>query len=224
MTETVPASHPEPETLLDYAAGSLGEASSVLVATHLALCPQCRQEARRLEALGGALTAALEPAPLAPDALSAALARLDGPVPGIEPKPAASGFDDATVRAVPEPLRGYLGASLSALRWQWRGSGVREHPLAIGDGAVRASLIRVSAGSGLPSHTHAGTETTLVLTGAFRDDSGLYARGDVAIADSSTDHAPVATPGAECLCFAVVEGSLRLTGPVGRLFNRFLRL
>ena len=32
--------HPNEETLLDYASGALGEAWSVAVATHLAVCPE----------------------------------------------------------------------------------------------------------------------------------------------------------------------------------------
>lgn len=228
MPDTAPAFHPDPEVLLAYAAGSLDEAGSVLVATHLALCPACRDELARLEALGGALAAGLPPAPLAADALSAIMARLDEPEgPPAAPQP--TNFDEETRRSVPEPLRGYLGGNLRDLPWRWRGFAVRELPLAIGapatDGdGIRAALIRVRGGAALPAHTHTGVETTLVLSGAFLDGSSRFGRGDVATATSADDHQPVAVPGEECLCFAVIEGPLRLTGPIGRLFNRFVRL
>lgn len=225
MPDTAPAFHPEPESLLAYATGALGEAHSVLLATHLALCPRCRAEVGRLEAVGGLLAAELPPTPLARTALEATLARLDEPEPetpaAAAPRPR---LDDATRRAVPQPLRGYLAASLAELPWKRRGLAVREMPLAIGGGGIRAALIRVRGGGALPAHTHHGIETTLVLRGAFMDAGQRFGRGDVAIATSDDDHQPVAAEGEECLCFAVVEGALRLTGPVGRLLNPFLRL
>lgn len=222
MDNTAPTFHPDPEVLLAYAAGGLDEASSVLVATHLALCPRCRAEAGRLDAIGGALTAELPPAPLAPGALDAALARLDA-APEPPPVPPAP-VDDETRRSVPEPLRSYLGGSLGTLPWRWRGPAMRELPVAIGDGRIRASLLRVRGGASMLAHTHEGVETTLVLRGAFRDGGADFRRGDVATATGDNDHRPVAAPGEDCLCFAVIDGPLRLTGPVGRLLGRFLRL
>ena len=35
--------HPDDELLLDYASGALGEAESLVIATHMALCPICRR-------------------------------------------------------------------------------------------------------------------------------------------------------------------------------------
>lgn len=222
MTDAAPNHHPEPEALLAYAAGGLGEAASVLVATHLALCPRCRLEVGRLEAVGGALTEAIEPAPMAPDALASVLSLLDQPDPEAGPPPAPRVFDDETLRSVPAPLRDYLGGSLSGLPWKWRGGAIRELPLAIGDGSVRAMLLRVRPGAAIPAHTHAGDETTIVLCGAYEDVTGRFARGDVATATSDLEHRPTATADGECICFSVIDGPLRLTGPIGRLFNRFL--
>lgn len=222
MIDAPPAFHPEPDVLLAYAAGGLDETNAVLVATHLALCPRCRSEVAELEALGGALTADAEPATLAPDALASVLARLDEPAP-VEPATATPVFDRETLEAVPSPLRDYLGGNLSDLPWKWRGGGIREVPLAIGQGPARATLIRVRPGAAIPAHTHTGTETTLVLRGAFVDEIGRFARGDVATATSDLDHRPVATSDAECICFAVMDGPLQLTGPIGRIINRFVK-
>ena len=49
-------------------------------------------------------------------------------------------------------------------------------------------------------------------------------RGDVAEADPSVNHQPVADPGEDCICLAVTDAPLRLTGPFGRLLNPFLRI
>lgn len=223
MSEPKPVFHPEPEVLLSYSAGSLDEANSVLVATHLALCPLCRTEAARLDAVGGLLSTELEPTALAPGALDAVLARLDDspPLPAAEPAPA---LDDETRLWVPEPLRGYLAGSLSDLPWKRRGQAIHELPLSLGSGPARAVLIRTGGGVALPAHTHEGVETTLVLRGAFHDDGGRFARGDVATATSDDDHQPIADPGDECLCFSVIDGPLRLTGRFTRFLNPFIKL
>src|SRR5207245_3768 len=61
--------HPDDSLLIEYAAGSLDEATALLVATHLALCPDCRRPVRRAEAVGGALLESAPSEPLASDAL-----------------------------------------------------------------------------------------------------------------------------------------------------------
>ena len=102
-----------------------------------------------------------------------------------------------------------------------RGRGVKEARIDIGDGSVRASAPDLPRGS-MPQHTHDGVESTIVLKGAFSDETGRYARGDVAIATADHDHAPVADASEECICFAVIDGPLRLTGPIGRVLNLFV--
>jgi putative transcriptional regulator len=50
--------------------------------------------------------------------------------------------------------------------------------------------------------------------------NGHYRRGDIAIADQEVDHRPVADREEDCICFAVTDAPIRLTGPVGRLLQR----
>ena len=59
-----------------------------------------------------------------------------------------------------------------------------------------------------------------MLKGGFSDKTGHFARGDVAVADAELDHIPVADLDADCICFAVTDAPLRLTGPFGRLMHR----
>ena len=77
----MPRYHPEDEVLFDYVTGALDEATSLLVATHLVLCPHCRGVVKSLEAVGGAL-----------------LEGLDEPVLAAMPSVSASGPDRAPVR------------------------------------------------------------------------------------------------------------------------------
>lgn len=233
-----PKHHLDDEALVAYASGALGEAESVLVATHLALCPSCRKRVSAYEAVGGSLIDTIAPADMQEDALSSVMAMLDGPTSSkrieVEARPLAqtvsaddaaerSAFDAETLSTVPEPLRTYIGGNLDALPWKSRGRGVKELSIDIGSGEVRASLLRIKPGERIPQHTHDGVESTLVLKGAFSDETGRYGRGDVAVATEDHDHAPVADKAEECICFAVIEGPLRFTGPIGRVLNLFVR-
>ena len=75
----------------------------------------------------------------------------------------------------------------------------------------------------MPRHTHGGEEITLVLAGAFSDEHGFYERGDVAVANENIEHRPVAHASGDCICLAVTDAPVRLTGGVGRLLNPFLK-
>ena len=84
-----PDHHPSEELLLDHAAGALAEASALIVATHLALCPRCRADVAALEAAGAGLLEAEETGAFDEALLEGALARLDRQ--DAPAKPAAEG-------------------------------------------------------------------------------------------------------------------------------------
>lgn len=212
----LPTRHPEDSLLMAYAAGSLPEAAALLVATHLAYCPLCRDEVGRFEAVGGALLDDVPPAEVEAGALDAVLAKLDGREPAPAPAP-------AFVEGTPRPLRDYLGGTLEEVKWRRLIPGVRQAPIAVNDPAARLGLLKIKSGSGVPEHTHQGGELTLVLHGWFTDKTGAYRRGDFAYADGDLTHRPVAGEGDDCVCLALSEGPMRLTGPLGRLLNPFVR-
>lgn len=202
----MPTHHPDESLLIEYAAGSLSEAKSLLVATHLALCVACRKAVEEAEIVGGALLEALD------DRLGA----------GDPREPAAeSRLIEVTRTAVsdsplPNPLRDYLGVAFADIRWRPVWLGLEEYRLPRLSG-VR--LLSIPGGGRMPRHTHEADELTLVLQGAFDDGSGHFARGDVALADPSIDHRPRADVGERCVCLAVEDGALQLTGWTGRLFR-----
>ncbi len=214
----MPAFHPPEEVLLAYAAGNLPEALSLVVATHLALCPQCRETVAACEAVGGALIEELDPAEVSNGALDAVMARLDAvALPEARPQK-IEGID----LRLPQPLRGYVGADLDSLAWHRVMPGLEEVEIETGSSGLRARLMRVAAGRTMPSHTHGGEEFTLVLTGAYNDASGHYACGDVQVADPGVDHQPVAEDGEPCVCLVVSDAPIKLTGRYGRLLNPFI--
>ena len=51
MAPSRPAHHPGDEHLLDYASGAAPHGLSLLVATHLTLCPECRRKVDAMEAV-----------------------------------------------------------------------------------------------------------------------------------------------------------------------------
>lgn len=206
---------------MDYASGASPEPVALLVACHVSLCRDCQAEIARLEALGGALFDELDAVPLGAEAVALALARLEVPE-NLKATPAAEASLPAE-RLIPRPLRGYLGDGLDALPWKGRGR-VAEAALLASYPGLRTRLLRIKAGTALPRHTHEGREYTLLLAGGYSDGSGHYLRGDMAVADASVDHRPLADDGDDCLCLMVTDAPLRLTGPFGRYLNFLVRL
>lgn len=200
--------HPDEALLIEYANGSLGEAKALLVATHLALCPACRTVVKVGEAAGAALafeSTAVDVAS-APD------------ITAIEVEQAKPAMAYGALE-VPQPLRGYLGASVSALGWRPVLRGMKEYPLPAFAGHTVVRLLAIEPGKRMPRHTHEGQELTLVLQGSFTDATGAYAKGDVATADASIDHQPQAGGAELCLCLAVEDAPVRLTGLNGALLG-----
>lgn len=122
----------------------------------------------------------------------------------------------------PRALQHYLSTPPDKLPFRTLLPGIAECRLASEDNA-EALLYKVRGGRKIPEHIHEGEEFTLVLSGALLDRGRRFCPGDVNIGDDSEAHAPVADAGQDCLCFVVLTGRLKLTGPIGRLFNRFMQ-
>jgi putative transcriptional regulator len=217
-----PVHHIHDDLLMDYAAGVCGEAEALIIASHLALCPECRVAVRDLERMGGAMLVEVEPAEMSAGSFAAVLGRIDGLAPEPPPRraPVTRPAEHGRI-VVPEPLRGYLGGDLDAVRWKPVIRGLDE--FALPTAGANTKLLRIRAGVTMPRHTHSGQELTLVLTGGFSDERGHFQRGDFTVNDSSVDHRPVADEDGDCICLAVVDKPLKLTGALGRLLNPFVR-
>ena len=213
--------HPDDELLVRYASGELAEAWSLLVATHIALCPDCRGKVHAAETIGGAFVEDAEPVAMSEGALDEVLLRADraagNPVPTMEqPRPAGA------KPVLPEPLRSYAGGDLPGLRWKRLGRGAYQIPLVNEGRAPTARLLRIPAGRPVPEHGHNGLELTMVLQGSFVDDGVRFAAGDVETADTDLEHQPVAEPGQDCICLAVTDAPLRFRGALARIAQPFL--
>jgi len=205
--------HPGEELLIAYAAGGAGEAVSLLVASHLSLCADCRAVVSRAEAAGGTLLSGIAPVALERNAYQSVLARLD--------KPSAEILRSAKIASeVPAPLQVYVGGDFGALDWRHITAGLAYFPLPT-KGRTRARLIRAYPGAGVASHSHRGEEWTLVLTGSFTDATGNYRAGDVQSATPQVRHKPVADPGPACINLVVTDAPLIFEGLLPKIVGKF---
>lgn len=207
--------NPSPDRLAAYAAGTLSPPEAVVVAAHLALCPENAAWVRRLMAVGGEMLEETRPEPMSGDALAHALARVESDAGETE---ALAPLND--MPELPEPLRRYaLGP------WRWMGPGVRVRDVhAPRDGDCRVILLRIEPGRQTPRHTHGGVELTCVLAGAYATETDRFDVGDLEEADGDVLHQPRVVSDEACLCVAALDGQILLDGWLGRMIQPFVRL
>jgi putative transcriptional regulator len=206
--------HPGDATLAAFAAGTLDEAKSLVVATHVSLCPACRNALRVFEHVGGALLESAEPTTMSAGALERAMVQLD------RPEAIATARLDARAGSFPAPLGQYdLG------QWHWIGRGVQYRSVAVNSAeGCRVFMLKAAPGTRLLRHRHTDIEWTCVFEGAFRHDLGRYGPGDFDEADESMEHNPTVEDGVPCICLVALKGSIELQGWMGRLLQPLVRM
>lgn len=208
--------------LMAHAAGILPEAFGLVVATHISLCDECRARLGAYEALGGAVLDDLGEVTMEDDALEATLRRIDAD-PGMRSAPKAPEPGPRAAGILPRPLRDYIGGDLEDVQWRPVGMGVRQSILST-QGGASVRLLHIPAGQAVPDHGHNGLEMTLVLRGAFRDQTDRFGPGDVEVATAGFEHTPVAEDGEDCICLAATDAPLRFNALLPRLAQPFLRI
>ena len=159
--------HHVPEAMLAAcAAGALPYPFALLVAAHATMCDRCRADLEAHGNVGGVVLEGLTSVAVSAETRAAVLHKLASD-PSPAPREASAGW-------VPRPLS--ILAGKDALRWRLIGFGARQAILWTGEpGSVR--LISVPAGQAVPAHSHGGNELTLVISGAFKDESGTFRAG-----------------------------------------------
>lgn len=209
--------HLSDQLLMAYSAGQLPEAFSLVVATHVSMCDECRARLGSFDAVGGALIEEIDEISMGEAALEAALARIDGLPQATQAEPLRP------AGIFPAPLADYVGGDLTSVRWRRVGGGVKQAILPTRREAS-ARLLYIPAGVAVPDHGHRGMELTLVLQGAFADENDRFNRGDIEIADEEVEHTPVALAGEDCICLAATDAPLRFRGLIPRLAQPLLRI
>ena len=200
---------------MGYASGNLPEAFSLVVATHISLCDECRARLESFDAVGGALLDTNDEIEMDAESLEATFALIAN-------SPTAPKSVVPTKDAVlPTPLQGYVGGDLDKVHWKNLGGGVKHAVLKTSRKAT-VRLLQIPAGAAMPDHGHRGTELTLVLKGAFRDEDGRFGRGDIEIANEDLHHTPVAEQGEDCICLAATDAPLRFRRLIPRIAQPFI--
>ena len=215
---------------MSFSAGQMPDALGIIIACHIEKCPLCKERAAFYEQLGGQILMSTEPSPLAPQVLDKLLCELDAEHDGAAnegqtPNEAQTSIitEIQQIKHLPKPLRRFVSKEFSQLPWSGMSKSLKEFELPISGNGYTAKFYKISAGKELPVHTHRGNEYTLVLDGSFSDTAGEYHQGDFILADTQTIHQPKAANDADCICFAVTDAPLKMTGFFGRMLNPFLK-
>jgi len=204
---------------MQLAAGHLSDALGIMVASHTENCSECRSVTENYEHLGGEILESLDAIDISPDFIAQTLAKIgDGPVTKAPPLIESLMVDSR----LPKPLQRFLPDKLEKLPWSGFSKNIQQFDLAFSDQHYTARFYKIKAGKELPQHTHKGHEYTLVMDGAFSDEAGSYHTGDFILADTNTHHHPKAHADCDCICFAVTDAPLKLTGFWGRMLNPFM--
>ncbi|MZR32226.1 ChrR family anti-sigma-E factor [Sneathiella litorea] len=210
------------DTLMAYVNGTLAESLSVVVATHLAICPKCRKSAELMEDMAGLLLMETETA-----SLSAAEEAMAETIPvGVlqedrildRPKK-TQGYSNT---GVPMPLADRMPAALDDIPWRTLIPGISHYPLPrTGSSKEKGTLrlLKIAPGKTMPEHSHTGQELTLILRGSYIDDLGRFQAGDLADLDSDTLHQPVADTAEDCICLIATNAPLKFSGFFSRLLQ-----
>lgn len=213
--------HPDDSTIMAYAAGAMTEGLNLVVAAHTELCTKCQRRVDEAEGIGGAVLSDLPDTAMAPSSMSAVWDRIE-----------ASGERKTTPRStstdsagLPSVLRPCLPEGLDGIRWRTLAPGIKRYELrGIDAGRGNVLLLSIAPGTVLPQHSHGGCELTLVLRGSFVDEFGRFKAGDIADADPSTRHQPVADTNETCICLIATDDRLRFTNVVNRVLQPFVGL
>jgi putative transcriptional regulator len=212
--------HPDSEWLVEYTAGSLSLAPSVSVTTHLQFCENCSSAVESLKHIGGDLLEDQEAIPVSGDLLEKVLLGIDESPADSERALSAEHAVDEVAHALPRFVQRLLPEG--NLRWRFLSPSLRHATISVSEDRHELALHRIEAGGKAPEHNHRGQEITVVLTGCFSDEDGVYQPGDFVVREPGDIHRPIAAQNEECICLSVLAAPIELTG-IRRFFNPFLR-
>ncbi len=207
--------HLDAATIIAYTAGTLDAAFSFVAASHLSWCPTCRETARQAALIGGEFLGELEGTKISEGCRNQTLSMIDTATLHRFPNsPPARG-------EVPNPLARLLGGvALADLKWKRKAPGLALFDLPLSAASHgRLFLMRIAPGKAMPEHGHGGEEITLILSGAYNDKFGRFAKGDVADLDEDVEHQPIVEKDFACVCLVATEAPTRFKSWPARLIQ-----
>ena len=210
--------HPDTLTLMEFSAGNLSEPHALCIRLHLDQCPHCRSRVDTLDSLGAVMMESQPQVGVSSDMFDAILSRIDS-----EPDMTETYISTQAKRM--SPLQKLLGDDLNSLPWKRQLGDVNVLDISerFPGQSEQVVLQKLAAGGKAPAHTHRGSETTIVLQGAFSDQKGVFNQWDFVVLNQEDEHKPVAVGCEDCITLSVLSAPVKLTGTFTRLLNPFIR-
>jgi putative transcriptional regulator len=221
-----PVHHVPEESLLEFVAGATTEPATLAIACHVALCPDCSARSAALEEVGGSLLDQTDGQALAPGALEAVLARIEG---APESKKEALSVPEAPASLakyeLPRPLLRCLAGTAAGRDWRFLVPGVQviDLPIAQLEADTTVRLVSFKPGLTIPRHDHGGPEHIVVMQGALEETGKRFARGDISIRAPGERHEQHSAAGQPCIALVVNEGKLEPLTLRGRILLALAR-
>jgi len=217
--------HPTQELLASFTKGELPASLSAAIAMHADMCPICQKAISALEQQEANLS--FEQAHLhdfivedSEQALAAANIDFESMINDITAneqyeQPSLHAAKQINIGEMPFELpRAIENMAMGKFSHIGKLSRAR---FQLDEGEIHSSLLHIQAGGSVPEHTHKGYELTLLLSGSFHDEHGVYEPGDFIMLDSQNTHNPTSEHG--CVCFTVANDSLHFTQGINKLLN-----
>lgn len=204
---------------IDFVAGNLNFSDHLVIETHVDLNAKARSIVDDLLLIGGSLMEDEDcpQAALNPSCLEGVLSKLD------EQPDINTDHKKQSLKNCPKSLQPYLEDEMENLPWKKLVNGVYQYELGVECAHSKARLMMIEPGKGAPMHAHGGPELTLVLNGAFEDESDIYRQGDLAVIMDYHPHQPTAYGTDVCYCLASNTHGIELTSWWGKLLNPFIK-
>ncbi|MFL0811584.1 MAG: ChrR family anti-sigma-E factor [Agarilytica sp.] len=220
--------HPSENELLEYSAGNLDWALSIVVSAHMQMCPQCKQKCIQLNALGASIMNNTKPVAVETSSFDNVMAKIKqqtalGSTPEKPEQNINANKGASRTQHLPDVVSKLLPDN-EKLHWKFVSPALREAQLVTGQDKYEVSFHKIKRGGKVAEHDHGGLEVTLVLEGSFSDANGNYVAGDYIVKQPGEVHRPIAAQDQDCLCFTVVEAPVKVTGIIGKIVNPFLSI
>ncbi len=215
--------HPSLDMLLKYSMGHTTEAESLIISCHIAYCPECKEELKKYETIGGYYLSNHKELSVSHDLWENILEKVDS----LDQEEVQANYTSHSIKSnlsnsnikIPSTLSEYLGSDFDTKLWKSSINNIKYKDIKFQDRNISGKLLEIPANKSMPKHGHEALEATLVLHGGYSDEKGDYSKGDLVVASSDEVHSPVSADPSGCICLVVYSGSLRFKGLLGSILN-----
>ncbi len=213
--------HPDLSTLMSYSSGTLSLAFSTLVTSHIETCDHCKE----IVQIGNELGASMMENDIGNKDKTEDFNEFLNKLNNKSNKSEIKEIDFDHNSEVPASLQRYIGTDLDEIQWSFFAPGIQKSQVKISDKSnCHLTFLKIKPNKKIPEHGHKGGELTLVLKGAFEDENGTYAAGDIADHDKSTHHEPVVSSKEDCICVIATDGPMVFKSMIANMYQSIVRI